>query len=97
MTKGSLDGPCPRDDSGLGWVQIKRKSLLWKGGDRGIFNHHTRRTHDTSPPSNRMDNCQRTVEHPSDGMGSEHGNISKDTWSPSGGDPNLLSVGIQEQ
>ncbi len=26
----SLNGPCPRDDSVLGWVQIQRKSLLWE-------------------------------------------------------------------
>ena len=30
LSEGSLNGPCPRDDSGLGWVQIQRKSLLWK-------------------------------------------------------------------
>ncbi len=30
LLEGSLNGPCPRDDSGLGWVQIQRKSLLWE-------------------------------------------------------------------
>ncbi len=30
LSEGVLTGPCPRDDSGLGWVQIQRKSLLWE-------------------------------------------------------------------
>lgn len=30
LSEGALTGPCPRDDSGLGWVQIQRKSLLWE-------------------------------------------------------------------
>ena len=30
LSEGSLNGPCPRDDSGLGWVQIQRKSLFWE-------------------------------------------------------------------
>jgi hypothetical protein len=30
LSEGALTGPCPRDDSGLGWVQIQRKSFLWK-------------------------------------------------------------------
>ncbi len=30
LSEGSLKGPCPQDDSGLGWVQIQRKSLLWE-------------------------------------------------------------------
>jgi hypothetical protein len=29
LSEGALTGPCPRDDSGIGWVQIQRKSLLW--------------------------------------------------------------------
>jgi hypothetical protein len=29
LSEGVLTGP-PRDDSGLGWVQIQRKSLLWE-------------------------------------------------------------------
>ncbi len=29
FSEGALTGPCPRDDSGLGWVQIQRKSLMW--------------------------------------------------------------------
>ena len=30
LSEGSLKGPCPQDDSGLGWVQIQRKSILWE-------------------------------------------------------------------
>jgi hypothetical protein len=30
LSEGVLTGPCPRDDSGLGWAQIQRKSLLWE-------------------------------------------------------------------
>ena len=30
LSEGVLTEPCPRDDSGLGWVQIQRKSLLWE-------------------------------------------------------------------
>jgi hypothetical protein len=30
LSEGSLNGLCPRDDSGLGWVQIQRKSLFWE-------------------------------------------------------------------
>ncbi len=30
LIEDSLNGPCPQDDSGLGWVQIQRKSLLWE-------------------------------------------------------------------
>ncbi len=30
LLEGSLNGPCPQDDSGLGWVQIQLKSLLWE-------------------------------------------------------------------
>jgi hypothetical protein len=30
LSEGSLDGLCPKDDSGLGWVQIQRKSLFWE-------------------------------------------------------------------
>ena len=30
LSEGALIGPCPRDDSGLGWVQIQRRSLLWE-------------------------------------------------------------------
>ncbi len=30
LSEGALIRPCPRDDSGLGWVQIQRKSLLWE-------------------------------------------------------------------
>ena len=30
LSEDALNGPCPRDDSGLGWVQIQRKSLLWE-------------------------------------------------------------------
>ena len=29
LSEGALTGPCPRDDSGIGWVQIQCKSLLW--------------------------------------------------------------------
>ncbi len=32
LLEGSLNGPCPQEDSGLGWVQIQRKSLLWENG-----------------------------------------------------------------
>ena len=30
LSEGALTGPCPRDDSSLGWIQIQRKSLLWE-------------------------------------------------------------------
>ena len=30
LSEGTLTGPCPWDESGLGWVQIHRKSLLWE-------------------------------------------------------------------
>jgi hypothetical protein len=30
LSEGALTGPCPRDDSGLGWVQIQSKLLLWE-------------------------------------------------------------------
>ena len=30
LSEGALTGPCPRDASGLGWIQIQRKSLLWE-------------------------------------------------------------------
>ena len=30
LSEGSLNGPCPRDDSVCRWVQIQRKSLLWE-------------------------------------------------------------------
>ena len=30
LSEDSLNGPCPRDESDLGWVQIERKSLLWE-------------------------------------------------------------------
>ena len=30
LSEGALTGPCPRDDSDLGWIQIQRKSLLWE-------------------------------------------------------------------
>jgi hypothetical protein len=30
LSEGALTGPCPQDDSVLGWVQIQRKSLLWE-------------------------------------------------------------------
>ena len=30
LSEGSLNGPCPKDDSGLGWVQIQRQSLFWE-------------------------------------------------------------------
>ena len=49
------------------------------GEDRGIFNRHVRRTHDTKPPSNRMYNYQWNAEHSSDAVRPKHGNISKDT------------------
>ena len=81
LSEDSLNGPCPRDDSCLGWVQIQRKFLLWKEEIEGfsIITHEGLTTLAQCPPSNRMDNYQRNVEHPWDAMGSEHGNISKDT------------------
>ncbi len=30
LLEDSLNDLCPQDDSGLGWVQIQRKSLLWE-------------------------------------------------------------------
>ena len=30
LSEGSLNSFCPKDDSGLGWVQIQRKSLFWE-------------------------------------------------------------------
>ena len=30
LSEGALTGPCPRNDSGQGWVQMQRKSLLWE-------------------------------------------------------------------
>jgi hypothetical protein len=36
LSEGALTRPCPRDDSGLGWVQIQRKSLLWEGKIEGF-------------------------------------------------------------
>ena len=30
LSEDSLHGPCPRDDSDLGWVQIQHKSLFWE-------------------------------------------------------------------
>ena len=30
LIEDSLNGPYPQDDSGLGWVKIQRKSLLWE-------------------------------------------------------------------
>jgi hypothetical protein len=34
LSEGALTGPCPQDDSDLGWVQIQRKSLLWEEKSR---------------------------------------------------------------
>jgi hypothetical protein len=42
LIEDSLNGPCPRDDSGLGWVQIQRKSLLWRRRSRDFQSSLTR-------------------------------------------------------
>ena len=78
LSEVSLNRPCPRDDRVLGWVQIQRKSLVWKEEIEGfsIITHEGLTT--LAHPqigwtiTCGMWNTLRTLRP-------EHGNISKDT------------------
>ena len=79
LSEGALTGPCPRDDSGLGWVYKYSVNRSCGKRNRGFLDHHQRRTHDSVPPGTRMDYYQWNVEHPSYDVGPDHGHTDENS------------------
>jgi hypothetical protein len=73
LSEGAFNGPYPRDDNGLGWVQMQRKSLLWEEKIEG-FSIIT-----SEGLITRMDYYSWNVEHPSYEVGSDHGHTDEDS------------------